>query len=248
MTEPPTQPVPAADEADLESELDRATDREYAAVSTHAVLGVAAAALGVVAFLAEPLVVVPLVATILSAWGLRRIRRSRGVLTGRRLALAGLGLGLALALGAGGYHAWRWFHLWRTLTALEAEAGAIVDEVAARRWVALFDRIAPDSPQRRMGADRFRERLVGLLAGAGEVQERLLRSLQVLRTERGEAVALADLVLRTEHRELEFQIWFQPDAEGRWRFIGLGARETFASAARRGTPPPRPLPGPFQRG
>jgi len=237
MTEPP---VP-------ESELDRATDTEYAAVCVLAVLGVVFGALSVLAFLAEPLVAIPILATVLSAVSLRRIRRSRGVLTGARLAVAGLVLGPGLALAAGGFHGWQWYSQYRTLRTIERRAHALTDQVLARQYREVFEQISDDSPQRRMGFNLFQKCLIGLVAGAGDPAKRELRLLQKLQTDRGRAIALADMWVRMEHRTLEFSLWFAPDEEGRWQFIGIGGRETFESASRRGSGQPPPLPGPFKR-
>jgi len=231
-----------------ETDLDRAIDREYAAVSVLAILGVVLGALGVSAFLAPLLVAVPVLAAGLSLAALRRIRRSRGVLTGTRLAMTGLALGAGLALAAGGYHAWQWYGEHRTLASLKTRAHAIADQILARRWTEVFAQISPDSPQHEAGADLFRRRLTGLFAGAGDPVGRQLQALQILRTERKEAVAMAEVRLRLEQRTLDFYLWFQPDASGQWRFVGVSGRETFESASRRGSRPPPPLRGPFSRG
>jgi len=231
-----------------ESELDRATDVEYAAISVPAVLGVVFGALSVLAFLAEPLVAIPILGAVLSAVGLRRIRRSRGVLTGTRLAVAGLVLGVGVTLAAGGYHGWRHYSQYRTLKAIEQRARSITTEILDREYRAVFDRIAEDSPQRRAGFDLFRERLVGLVGGAGDLVEQEMRLLQQLQTDRGQTIALANMVIRMEHRTLEADLWFTPNEEGQWEFIGMSARETFESASRRGGAPPPALHGPFKRG
>jgi hypothetical protein len=231
-----------------DTDLDRATDREYAAISVLAVLSVALAALGVLAFLAPPLVAVPALAAVLGLAAVRQIRRSRGVLTGLRLATAGLALGAGLTLASGGHHAWDWYGEYRTLTSLQSRTHEIIDQIVEREWAEVFARVPPDSSQHRGGLDLFRRRLTGLFAGAGDPAGRELRALQFLRTERDEAVALAEVRLRFEQRTLDFHVWFQPDAEGRWRFVGIGGRETFESASRRGGPAAPPLPGPFSRG
>ncbi len=238
MDQPPIQ----------DGDLDRATDREYAAISVPAVLAVGLAAVGVVAFLAPPLVAVPLLAAVMGLAALRRIRRSRGVLTGRRLALAGLTLGTGLTLAAGGYHGWTWYDEYRTLRSLAADTHAVMDRIVAREWTEVFKRIPPGTPQHKGGPDLFRRRLTGLFTGAGEPVDRQLRALQVLQTERDEAVAMAEVRLRLEQRTLDFNLWYQPDATGRWRFVGISGRETFESVSRRGGRPPAPLPGPFSRG
>ena len=231
-----------------DAELDRATDPEYAAVSVTAVLGVVLAALSVVAFLARPLVAVPVLATVVSLAARRRIRRSHGVLTGRHLALAGLALGIGLTAASAGYHGWQWYDQQRTLHALREWADGIMDQVVAGKYKEVFDAMPADSPQRKAGFDLFRQRLGGLFAGAGAVRDRRLRSLQVLHAEGGLTVALAEVRLALRERELQFQVWFQPDAQGRWQFVGLGGRETLRSELERGTAGPEPLRGPFERG
>jgi hypothetical protein len=231
-----------------DADLDRATDREYAAISVLAVLGVVLAALGVLAFLAPPLVAVPALAAGLGLTAFRRIRRSRGVLTGARLALAGLALGGGLTLAAGGYHAWDWYSEYRTLKSLQTRTHAVMDQVVAREWAEVYEQIAPDSPQQKLGLDRFRRRLTGLFAGAGKPEDRQLRALQYLALERGEPVAMAEVRLRLEQRTLDFSVWYRPDETGRWQFMGIGGWETFESVSRRGGPPVPPLPGPWSRG
>jgi len=230
-----------------DGDLDRATDREYAAVSVPAVFSVALAALGVVAFLAAVLVAVPALAAVLGLVALRRIRRSRGVLTGTRLASAGLALGLALTLAAGGYHGWQWYDEHRTLTSLQTRTHAIMDQIMDRRWAEVWDQVPTDSNQQPLGLDRFRRGMTALFAGAGEAGDRELRALQILPTERGELVAVAEVRVRFENRTLDFNVWFQPDDAGRWRFMGVGARETFASASRHGGPAAPSVPGAFSR-
>jgi len=237
MTQPPIQ----------DAELDRATDPEYAAVSVTAVLGVILAVLSVVAFLVWPLVVVPVLAVGVSLLARQRIRRSHGVLTGRRLALGGLALGLGMLVASGGYHGWRWLDERRSLGMLNVWANALMDQVLAKRYKDVFDQMPPDTPQRKQGFDFFRDRLNGLFADAGAVRGCRLRSLQLLKSE-GKAVALAEVDLSLEQRVLRFQLWFQPDAEGRWQFVGLGGRETLQSELNRGTPGPPPLFGPYERG
>ena len=230
-----------------DAELDRATDPEYAAVSVTAVLGVVLGALSVVAFLVWPLVAVPVLATAVSLAARRRIRRSHGVLTGRRLALAGLVLGLGLTAASAGYHGWQWYGQHRTLHALRDWTDRLLDQGVAGKYEEVFEQMPAGTPQRKGGIDLFRRRLDGLFAGAGAVRDRRLRSLQILQAEGGLTVALAEVRLALEQRELQFQVWFQPDAEGRWQFVGLGGRETFASALERDTPGPQPLLGPFER-
>jgi len=237
-----------AERTSKDADLDRATDREYAAVSVLAVVAVMLAALGVSALLAPPLVAVPVLAAVLGLAALRRIRRSRGVLTGRRLAMTALAVGAGLVLAAGGYHGWQWYGKYRTLTSLQAQTHTVMDRIAAREWTEAFEQISPESPQRKAGIDPFRQRLTGLFAGAGEPVGRKLRALQILRTEREEAVAMAEVRLRLQKRTLDFNLWYQPDGAGGWRFVGMGGRETFESASRRGGSPPPPLPGPFSRG
>jgi len=122
-----------------------------------------------------------------------------------------------------------------------------MDEIADGDWKDAFDRISPESPQRKAGLDLFRDRLTGLFAGAGKPVERQLRALQIFRVETGEQVAMAQVWLRLEHRTLEFNLSFQMDREGNWQFVGLGGRETFESTSIRGQPAPPPLRGPFER-
>jgi len=231
-----------------EADLDRATDREYAAVSVPAVVGVGLAALSVVAFLNEFLVAVPVLAVVVSLSALRRIRRSRGVLTGRRLALVGVVLAAGLTVAAVGYHAWQWYAEHRTLASLQARTRAITDQIVAREYAKVFAQISPESPQHEAGADLFCRRMTGLFAGAGDLVKRQLRALQILRTERAEAVAMAEVRLRLEQRTLDFHLWYQPDEGGRWRFVGVSGRETFESASRHGGPAAPPLRGPYSRG
>ncbi len=236
-----------AERPSKDADLDRAIDAEYAAVSTPAVLGAVCGTLGVTAFLAPPLVAVPVLAIALSLVALRRIRRSRGVLTGGRLALVGLLLGIGLTLGAGGYHAWSWYKTYPTLEPLRRRTHAIMDEITGRRWQEAFERITPQSPQRQAGFDLFRDRLTGLFAGAGDPVQRDLRALQIFQVETGERVAMAQVWLHLEHRTLEFNLSFQADEEGNWQFVGVAGRETFESTSIRGRPEPPRLRGPFER-
>jgi len=238
MTDPPIR----------DSELDLATDPQYAAVSVTAVLGVALAVLSVVAFYVWPLVAVPVVAAGISLVGWRRIRRSHGALTGRRLALGGLALGLGIAAASGGYHAWLWYDEHRSLRTLNQWAETLMDQVLAKKYKDVFEQMPPESPQRKADFALFRDRLQGLFADAGAVRDRRLRALQILKTEDGVTVAMAEIRLTLEQRELQFRLWFQPGPDGRWQFVGMGGRETFRTAMEHDTPGPAPLLGPYERG
>ncbi|KPJ75912.1 MAG: hypothetical protein AMK72_06310 [Planctomycetes bacterium SM23_25] len=229
--------------------LDRATDPEYAAVCPLAVIALVVGVLGGAAFLAAPLVAVPAVAIGLALAARRKIRKSQGVLVGRKLAVAGLVLGIATAAAGGGYHLLLWQGKQQTLEDLETQAIETLDEILAGRYETVFEKLPDDSLQRKLGLDAFRQGISGLLDGAGGLVGRDLMSLQILPFESGGLVAPADMRVNLERRILEVTLWFRQEEDGHWRLAGVGGQETVESIAKygdEGVPPG--VPAPYQRG
>ncbi|HUU11872.1 MAG TPA: hypothetical protein VM431_15210 [Phycisphaerae bacterium] len=232
----------------IDSDFDRATDPEYAAICPMAVVGLILGVLGVTALVAAPLVAVPVAAVVLSLVSLRRIGRSRGVLAGRKLALAGLALGIATAVLGGGYHGHAWLSERLTLRHLKTQALETIDDILADRYEKVFEKLPEKSDQRRAGLDAFRKGLSLLLEGAGDLVDRDLLSLQILSTDRGDIVAPAGMRVRLERRILEVNLWFRLREDGQWHLEGIGGQETFESvstyAPKQGPPA---VPGPYER-
>jgi len=220
-----------------DSELDRATDPEYAAVSSSAVVGLVISALGVSAFLTEAFIPAPVVGLVVSLAALRGIRRSRGVLTGRRLALAGAILGAALTVVAGGFHLIRWRQERQVLEDLEATACHIVDELVAGRYEEVYDMIPEDLRERQAaGPARFRTAMERLFRGGGKTLGRRLSTLRIIPTEQGSLVAPAEMRVEMENRIIQIRILLGRNAEGRWELIGVGGAPTFGSMMKFGEP------------
>ncbi|HUU91081.1 MAG TPA: hypothetical protein VM238_07710 [Phycisphaerae bacterium] len=230
-------------------QLDRATDPEYAAVYPLAVVALIVAALGGAAFLAPPLVVVPVAATVMGLAAVRKIRKSQGVLAGRKLALAAVVVGIVIAAAGGTVHLIVWLNEQRTLDDLKTQAAETIDDVLAGRYETVFARLPDDSPQRKAGPEAFRNALSRLFEGGGNLVRRDLMSLQILPTERGVLVAPADMRVTLEARILQVTLWFRLDENGGWRLVGIGGQETLESIAKYGddnTPPD--VPAPYERG
>lgn len=243
MTRLPTIPEPVS-----EAELDRATDPEYAAVSTAAVVGVIFGVLGFSAFVAAPFVGLSVLGAVLGIAALRKIRRSRGVLVGRKLAIAAISLGAATAALGGGYHAAVWLDARQTLQDLERRALDVTDALVAGRYDDVFAQLPEDFRRREKGPEEFRRRFVPLFEGAGKLVGHKLLSLQILATEKGETVAPADVRVELEQRVLELNLWFRLDDDGAWHLVGIGGQETLESAARHHPEKaPTAIPGPYQR-
>ncbi len=230
-------------------QFDRATDPEYAAVCPMAVLAVIVGVLGATAFLVAPLVAVPVVAIVLGLAAHRKIRKSQGVLVGRKLALAGIVLGIATAALGGGYHLSIYLGEQRTLEDLKTQASEMIDDILAGRYKNVFEKLPHDSVQRKVGVERFGKAMSDLFEGGGNLVQRNLRSLQILPTERGGLVAPAEMCVRLDRRTLQITLWFRQEEDGRWQFAGVGGHETFESIAKHaGQDGPAPLPAPYQRG
>ena len=235
--------------------LDRATDPEYAAVSVRAVLGLILSGLGVSAFILPwPLVAAPVAGALLSAWGLAEVRRSEGVLTGRRLAMAGMVLGAALALLASAWHVTRAVLDNRRLQDLSRRAYTVTDDVVADRWDKVYERLAPRYQQMWGGSpDALRDRLQSVFEGAGPMRSRTLRALRFIEDEeRGVVIAPAEMRVELERRILRVVVVFEQSPEGEWHLAGIVAEPTFESFVKYGepgaapdqpfAPPPTPPP------
>ncbi len=218
MTEPP-----AAEPLDLP------LDPEYAAISSSAVLGLIFSVLGVAAFVAEPLLVLPAAGFVLSLLGYGRVVRSEGAVTGRRLALAGIVLGGGLVLGAGGWHGYQAWSEMRVLDRLRERALALTDDLIAGRYDAVFARLPDDfRAQPGVSQEDFRRVMAPMFEGGGELEERALLALRPVPTERGTVVAPAEIRVKYATRALKVTVVYEFDGED-WRLLGVEATPTFGS-------------------
>jgi len=241
------------------SQLDRGTDPEYAAVSSMAVIGLVVAVLGVWPLLliskhwVEPptslpdLVVMtaifaaaPLVGLVLSLTALRQIRRSCGVVTGKRIALAGLAAGVLLVVAWAGWLTSQWQRNEQTLRDLEKTAYAVMDNLLAGRYEQVYERI-PEEYRRRQpaGYRRFRAQMEGLFEGAGAPVQRRLLSLRIVQTEYGTLIAPAEIRVDLERRILQVSIMLGRNTAGRWELVGIQGGPTFESMMKHDTPSDR---------
>ena len=241
------------------SQLDRGTDPEYAAVSSMAVIGLVVAVLGVWPLLliskhwVEPptslpdLVVMtvifaaaPLVGLVLSLTALRQIRRSYGVVTGRRIALAGLATGALLAAVWAGWLTVEWRRNERTLRDLEKTAYAVMDNLLAGRYEQVYEQI-PEEYRRRQpaGYRQFRDYMAELFEGAGALVERRLLSLRIIKTERGTYIAPAEMRVDLERWNLQVSMTFSRTPAGKWELVGIQGRPTLESMMKHDTPSDR---------
>jgi len=232
-----------------DGDLDRATDPEYAAVSTMAVIGLVAGVLGLAAVLAAPLVALPLAGFILSVMARRKIRRSEGVLTGLGITTAGILLGAAVTLAASAYHGYTSYGQHRILSDLEGRAYAVTDDLLAGRYDKVYERMPEDfRRQQAAGAQEFRSRFLPLFEGAGDFVQRSLMNLQRVPTDKGEVVAPAEVRVDFQRRSLDLTVWFRQKPQGDWELVGVGGQETFESQVKfPSEKPPVIVPGPYQR-
>ena len=225
--------------------LDRATDPEYAAVSTKAVLALVLSLAGAGAFLAAPMLVLAMMGLVLGLAALRQIRRSEGVLAGRGIARGAVAAGAAILVAATAYHASAWLAERRMLSDLESRSYEIIDDLIADRYAEVYA-MMPEKfrGQAGTGPEPFRARMAPLLKGAGSVLRRSLVSLQVLQTEDGQTLAPAQMRVELERRRLDFTVWFIQSADGRWELAGVGGAEAFDSLGTSESPAPDEAPAP----
>jgi hypothetical protein len=243
-----------------ETQLDRATDPEYAAVSSAAAIGLVIAVLGVWPLLlisndwVEPpssgadLVVslaifaaTPLVGLVIGLLAYRQIRRSHGVLTGTRLALAGVAVGAALTLVWSGWLVYKWKENDRILRELEATAYRITDELIRGRYDDVYQRLPEEFRRRQPGGSRlFRARMEQLFEGAGAVTDRRLMSLRLVPTEQGTYVAPAEMRVDLERRILQISLTLGLGPEEKWELVGFGGGPTFESMIKFDNPYDKP--------
>jgi hypothetical protein len=247
--------------------LDRATDPEYAAINPLAVVGLIVGLLGAAAYGAllawnflskenvwvyqvlPPVVIIPLAGLALSLAALVRIRRSEGVQSGRRIAVAGIAIGAAVTLIFGAIEAYGWREESRTLSALGARSYEIVDALAAGRYDDVYAMIPADFRRRQAaGPQQFRDAFRPLFETVGPVVKRHLRSLQLFPMAEGSPIAPAEMRVDFRDRSLDLTFWFQRAADGSWEVVGISGGESFESQMRHvsETPAP-PIPAPFQR-
>lgn len=223
--------------------LDRATDPEYAAISTKAVLALVLSLAGAGAFLAAPMLVLPMMGLVLGFAALRQIRRSEGVLAGRGIALGAVAAGTAVLVAATAYHAGAWLEEDRMFSALESRSYEITDDIIADRYAEVYAMMPEEfRGQAGAGPEPFRARMAPLLKGAGSVLRRSLVSLQVHQTESGQTLAPAEMRVELERRYLQFTIWFQQMPDGQWELVGVAGTETFESLGKFGSASPDEAP------
>ena len=245
------------------TQLDRATDPEYAAVSSAAAIGLVIAVLGVWPLLlisndwVEPpssgadLVVslaiftaTPLVGLVIGLLAYRQIRRSHGVLTGTRLALAGVAVGAALTLVWSGWLVYKWKENDRILRELEATAYRITDELIRGRYDDVYQRLPEEFRKQQPGGSRlFRARMEQLFEGAGAVTGRRLMSLRLVPTEQGAYVAPAEMRVDLERRILQISLTLGLGPEEKWELVGFGGGPTFESMMKYDNPYDNPETG-----
>ena len=233
-----------------DAELDRATDPQYAAISTLAVVGLVLSVAGVIGAWAAPLVAVPALGLIVSVVAWLRIRRSAGVLTGSRLAATGIAAGILMTGLMGGYHLRTYLAETRDMDVLQTRALAIIDDLAAGRYEKVYAEIPADFRARQAkGPEDFRKSVGPLFDGAGNLVSRDLLSLQFYPTDKGGEAAPAEIRVRLDRRILDVTLWFMRPHDGPWELAGIGGEETLESIRQYPTPEgPRSLSAPLKLG
>jgi hypothetical protein len=233
VTTEPTKP-----ELLLDGELDRATDVEYAAISGVAVVGLVLGLVGAIAVLAAPLLAVPAVGALISLAALRKIRRSEGVLTGRRVALAGIAVGILMTAGVGLYHFQNWYNQRQMLGMVKEQAYDVIDELLAGQYTTVLARMPEDFRNRQAagGPEELKANVAPLLKDGGTMVNRQLLSLMPVRSKQGDLMAPAQMRVDLERRILNFKLWFKRTAANSWELVGIDGAETIESQIKYGTP------------
>jgi hypothetical protein len=249
-----------------DGELDRATDPEYASVSPMAVIGLVVSLVGLAVYAAllawnfisvdtvwkyevvTPVGVIPLAGLALSAAAGRRIRRSQGVLTGRRIARAGIVLGAAVAVTFAAVQGGAACHRHQVLATLEARALGVVDDLVADRYENVY-RMIPEDFRRRQGnsLEQFREQFLPLFRGGGSLVTRELNSLQLALTAKGELIAPAEVRVTLTNRALDLSVWFHRAPGAQWELVGISGGETFESQMKHPAEAVPAVPAPYYR-
>ena len=221
----------------LDGQLDRAIDPQYASISTMAVLGLLFSLAGLAGFFVIPLVALAAIGLVMSLAAARQIRRSAGVLTGRRLAMAGIAVGAVVAAGAASWHTYEWWTIRQVLTALEARSYEVVDDIIAGRYEKVYSEMPEEFRARQaVGPKEFGDRLGPVFKGAGKILGRTVLSLPppIPMTEGGSLVR-AQVRVELDRRLLDVAvIWYQPAGAARWDLVGVGGGETMESMAKYG--------------
>jgi hypothetical protein len=217
-----------------ESELDRATDSEYAAVSVLAVVGLVFSAFGGVAIVvpvAGFLVVLPATGLTLSLIALFRIRRSKGTLTGHWVAVVGVAVGGLFAFLSGGQQVLAWHQKATEERTLETATYEVADALANGEYARVLERI-PSGERHAGGAtvEFLRSRFAPLFTGAGRVKERKLLSLEPKTMDTGERAAIGRVRIGLEHRAVLITVvWSNAPspggAPGTWQVVGAFGEE-----------------------
>jgi len=232
--------------------LDRATDPEYAAISSLAVLGMAFSLLGVLAVLRPEFIVLPAMGLVLGLAAVRKIRRSEGVLAGRGIAVGASLLGGLVLVGAASYHLHAWLSESRVYEDLSSRSLEITDDLLAGRYEKVYNMLPEEfRRQEGRGPEELRAHIAPALKDAGSVVRRSLMSLQIVRLEDGTVFAPAKVHVELERRYVEFKIVFMESPSGTWNFVGVGAGETWESQVKfqppepeGPSPPEKPPPAP----
>jgi hypothetical protein len=233
----------------LDGQLDRAIDPEYAAVSPLAVAGLVLSIAGLGAFLAVPLIAAPVAGVMLSLLALRKIRRSEGVLTGRRIAKVGLIVGSILAVLAAGFHGEAWREDRDTLAAIKAQAYDAFDEILAGRYAEVYARM-PEGYRLRQatGPEAFAARIAPHFRDAGALEGRRLLSLKQVYSSEGHLLAPAIMEAEFANRTYQFTLWFMRTDPQTWALVSVEGGETIQSMLKHpNVVPLEPVTGPIQQ-
>ncbi|MDP6380164.1 MAG: hypothetical protein QF662_02360 [Phycisphaerae bacterium] len=214
---------------DLEPQLDRKTDVEYAAVSMAAVFAVIIGALGplalLIAFIASfeywLLNLVPLAAAALALVALARIRRSEGTLAGRRLALAGLGLGAVFLLAGLILHTQYHFAQREQKADVLRIAQAQCDDLVAGEPGPIYDRLGEEF--RAQGTrEAFVKHFSRVAEIAGEIHSRRVFTLRLYHN-KGLVTGKAHIRLDGKKQGIDVVVWAERDDAGLWRPTAFSA-------------------------
>jgi hypothetical protein len=233
-----------------DAELDRATDPEYAAISTMAIIALIVGGAGVFAliFQAGPLVIIPVVALVLGVAALLKIRRSDGVLTGAKLAIIAIVLGGGLAIVSGGRLAVTWWTERQINADLKQRAMEIVDAMIAGEYGKVWNETpAGYRSQFGPGIKGLQDRFAPQFQGAGNMVSRELKSLTWRQSNEGAYIVRSEVYVEFERRYLDVEVWFRLMPDGKWHFDGVGASVTLESQVRfPDVAAPPPVVGPWE--
>lgn len=196
-------------------------DRKWPTNHRMAIVGFVLGIAGSAAFFSIYFLVVPLAGLAISLMAMRGLRQSQGVMTGRRLAFAGILICAAVTVTSGTLYSYQVFSRLQEKQALTRQAYEIIDEILAGKYQAETERMPESFREQAFALQYVREKYALKVAGAP--LGRSVGLVQVLGSEDGERRALVDAYVDMPQGRLKICLYFQEEGLGRWQLQSLSA-------------------------